>query len=151
MARSIGTTRILSLVIGVIGAVMIVAGGVTYYVVHVQLADEKITVSDDASFLAGDDVDGPFSAFSQAETIKKHALKATGGKTYAELAPDDPVRETAMQASFLRASLFTSVVAFGVAVMAMGVGVVFLLIAWALRARAPESRTGMVPEEAAQS
>jgi hypothetical protein len=151
MARSIGTTRILSLVIGVIGAVMIVAGGVTYYVVHVQLADEKITVSDDASFLAGDDVDGPFSAFSQAETIKKHALKATGGKTYAELAPDDPVRETAMQASFLRASLFTSVVAFGVAVMAMGVGVVFLLIAWALRARAPESRTGTVPEEAAQS
>lgn len=133
MSRSAGTTRVLSTVIGVIGAIMIVAGGVTYYVVHVQLADEKITVSSDADFLAGDDVDGPFSAYAQAEVIKKHSLEATGGKTYAELGQDDPVRTTAMQASFLRASLFTSVVAFGVAVMAIGIGIVFVLIAWALR------------------
>jgi hypothetical protein len=33
-----------------------------------------------------------------------------------------------MNASFLRASLFTSVVAFGVAVMAIGVGIVFILL-----------------------
>ncbi|WP_459983425.1 aromatic ring-opening dioxygenase LigA [Nocardioides sp. AN3] len=133
MARNAGTTRTLSLVIGIIGAVMIIAGGLTYYEVHVQLADEKITVSSDADFLAGDDVDGPFSAYAQAEVIKKHALEATGGKTYAELAQDDPLRQTAMQASFLRASLFTSVVAFGVAAMAIGIGIVFILIAWGLR------------------
>jgi hypothetical protein len=133
MARTNGTTKVLALVVAVVGAVMIVAGGVTYYAVHSQLADEKITVSDDADFLAGDDVDGPFSAYAQAEVIRKHALEATGGKTYAELAPDDPVRQTAMQASFLRASLFTSVVAFGVAAMAVGLGAVLLLIGWALR------------------
>jgi hypothetical protein len=37
-----------------------------------------------------------------------------------------------MQASFLRASLFTSVVAFGVAFMAAGVGLAFMLIGFSL-------------------
>jgi hypothetical protein len=37
-----------------------------------------------------------------------------------------------MTASFLRASLFTSVVSFGVAAMAVGLGIVLLLIGWAL-------------------
>jgi hypothetical protein len=147
MARGTGTTKVLALIIAIVGAVMIVAGGVTYYVVHDQLADEKITVSDDADFLAGDEVDGPFSAYAQAEVIQKHALEATGGKTYAELGQDDPLRNTAMQASFLRASLFTSVVAFGVAVMAMGVGAVMILIGWALLPARP-ARVAAAPAEA---
>ncbi len=41
-----------------------------------------------------------------------------------------------MTASFLRASLFTSVVAFGVALLVVGIGVVFILIGWALRTTA---------------
>ncbi len=111
---------------------MVVAGGVTWFVVQDQLAAENIVVSDDADFLAGDEVDGPFSAYAQADVINKHALEATGGKTYAELEQDDPTRETAMSASFLRASLFTSVVAFGVALMAAAIGLVFILIGFAL-------------------
>lgn len=128
-----GPSRVLSTIIAVIGAIMIVAGAVTYYMVHDQLKAANITVADDADFLAGDRVDGPFSAFAQAAVIDKHALAATGGKTYAELAQDDPLRQTAMSASFLRASLFTSVVAFGVATMAMGVGLCLLLTGIALR------------------
>ena len=89
-------------------------------------------MSDDAAHFAGDAVDGPLTAYSQAQTIEKHALKASGGKTYAELAQDDPTRNTVMTASFLRASLFTSVVSFGVAAMAGGLGIVLLLIGWAL-------------------
>ena len=38
------------------------------------------------------------------------------------------LRAVAMNGSFLRASLFTSVVAFGVAAMAIGIGIVFILI-----------------------
>lgn len=38
-----------------------------------------------------------------------------------------------MNASFLRASLFTSVVAFGVAALVIGLGVMFALIGVALR------------------
>jgi uncharacterized membrane protein YciS (DUF1049 family) len=124
------TTYILSLVIG---ALLIIGGVVTWIVVSTTLADQKIVVSDDASCLAGDDVDGPFSAYCQATVIDKHALEATGGLRYAELDREDPKRQTAMTASFLQASLFTSVVAFGVAAMAIAVGVLFILIGLGIR------------------
>ncbi len=39
---------------------------------------------------------------------------------------------TAMTASFLRASLFTSVVAYGISAMAMGIGLVFGFVGTAL-------------------
>ncbi len=117
----------------VVGAIFAVAGVVTYFVVSNELANEKVTVSDDATYFAGQDVTGPFTAYSEAETISKHALEATGGKTYAELDREDPLRETAMQASFLRASLFTSVVAFGVAALAAVLGIMLALIGWELR------------------
>src|SRR4051794_19068322 len=94
-----------------IGAVALAVGVAVYIVVHVELADQKITVSSDAPFLAGDDVDGPFSAYAQAMAINDHAKEAGGGKSYAELAQDDPARQTVMTADFLQASLFTSVVA----------------------------------------
>src|SRR3954470_5444641 len=112
----------------VVGAVMIVSGIVTWVIVSNTLADQKITVSQDASCLGGDDVNGPFSAYCQAKVIDKHSLEATGGKHYAELAQDDPLRQTAMTASFLQASLFTSVVAYGTASMAILVGILFILI-----------------------
>ena len=91
--------------------------------------------------------------------IRHHALTASNDRTYAELGADitaktnslkasgataDQIaknadivklngqRTTVMNGSFLRASLFTSVIAFGVALFAIGVGVVFALIGWTL-------------------
>ncbi len=136
MVKGSGSSRVLGTLVALIGIVMIVAGGVTWFMVQDQLTEARITVSEDASFLAGDEVDGPFSAYAQAQIIDKHALEATGGKTYAELDREDPLRETAMNASFLRASLFTSVVAFGVAAMAAGVGLALILIGMALNSAA---------------
>ena len=133
MAKGSGSTKALAMLVAVIGLIMIVAGGITWYMVSDQLSDARITVADDADILAGDKVDGPFSAYAQAQVIDKHALEATGGKTYAELDREDPLRETAMNASFLRASLFTSVVAYGVAAMAIGIGLTLILVAMALR------------------
>jgi hypothetical protein len=120
--------RIVAILSIVAGAIMIVVGVVVYFTVQEQLADEKIVVSDDADYLAGEKVDGPFTAYAQADVIEKHALEAGGGKTYAELDRDDPARDTVMDASFLRASLFTSVVAFGVAVLIAGLGILFILL-----------------------
>jgi ABC-type sugar transport system permease subunit len=126
----------------IVGLLMVVAGVVVWIVVSNTLASQKITVSDDASCAAGDDVNGPISAYCQASVIDKHTLNITGGKTYAELAKDDPNRATAMNSAFLQASLFTSVVAFGVCLMAIAVGAVLALIGFALRtpatARAPD-------------
>ena len=127
-SHGLGFVKITGWIVAVVGAIMLVAGGVTWFVVQDQLAAENITVAEDASFLAGNDVNGPLSAYAQADIINHHALEASGGKTYAELDREDPVRATMMNASFLRASLFTSVVAFGVSVMAMALGLVQILI-----------------------
>ena len=139
MARRSGRTRTVGLIVMVAGVVFAVAGVVTWFVVADQLAAENITVSEDADFLAGSDVNGPFAAYAQAQVINQHALEETGGKTYAELERDDPARQTAMQASFLRSSLFTSVVAFGVAALATVLGVLLVLIGWALRDPGPDA------------
>ena len=120
--------RIVAIIAIIGGAIMIVAGGVTYYIVHRELADQHITVSEDAKNFGGDSVSGPLTAYAQAMAIKGHAEEIGGGKTYAELPQDDPNRQTVLTASFLQASLFTSVVAFGVAALVMGLGVLFILV-----------------------
>lgn len=125
-----GATAITSIVLG---ALMIVGGIGTWFLVSGTLADQNITVAEDASFAAGETVDGPISAFAQAEIIETHALDATEGKTYAELDREDPLRNVAMNASFLQASLFTSVLAFGVSAMAAAGGVLFMLIGLGIR------------------
>lgn len=118
----------------IVGVVMAIAGVVTWIVISSTLADQRITVSDDARCAAGDGVNGPISAYCQADIIDQHTLEITGGKTYAELDREDPNRAVAMDSAFLQASLFTSVVAFGVAAMAFVLGIVLALIGFALRA-----------------
>ncbi len=115
------------------GVVLGVSGVGTWAMVQSSLADERITVSEDAARFAGAKVDGPLTAYTEAQTIEEHTLAMSKGKTYAELDREDPVRATVMNGSFLRASLFTSVVSFGIAAMAMGLGVVFVLVGVALR------------------
>ena len=137
--------RIVAIVLLVGGVVLIAAGSVTWYIVQRELSDEKIVVSDDAENFAGDPVDGPLTAYSEATVIKKHAAEIADGQTYAQLDQDDPRRESVMTASFLRASLFTSVVAFGVAVLVVGLGVLFILIGLAIWALDRNRRTAVEP------
>jgi hypothetical protein len=138
------TAKIAGILSIVAGLVFIIAGGVTWGLITSNLADQNITVAEDSPMLPGDDVNGPFSAFAQAQIIDTHAMAATEGKTYAELgglvkeaeaAGDTALAEelqgqraTVMNASFLRASLFTSVVAYGVAALVMGLGVLFIVV-----------------------
>lgn len=124
--------RVVGIILAVLGVVFLVAGIATYAIVSSTLADQQITVSDDAARFGGQDVAGPFTAYAQADVINEHALEIGGGKTYAELPQDDPNRETVMTASFLQASLFTSVVAFGVAAFVAVMGVVLALLGWVL-------------------
>lgn len=127
--------RLLKLIgaLGIIGGVIMVVMGVgVWATVSVQLAAEKIVVAEDAAFLAGAPVADPFTAYAEADIIAKHALDASGGSTYAQLDREDPVRVTMMNASFLRASLFTSIVSFGVAAFAIGAGLLFAIFGWAV-------------------
>ncbi|ROR73866.1 aromatic ring-opening dioxygenase LigA [Bogoriella caseilytica] len=132
----------------VLGLLFVLGGIGTWIMVSSQLSEENITVAGDAPFLAGSDVNGPFSAYAQAEVIQQHALAGSEG-TYAELgamvneardAGDEDraeelqaQRDTMMNASFLRASLFTSVLAFGVSAMVIGLGVLLVLIGLVIR------------------
>lgn len=133
------TVRVLAW-LGILGGVvLVVAGIIVWVIVSSQLRAESIIVPDDAVAFQGQTVAGPFTAFVQAETIQTHALGLSEGKTYAELDMDDPVRATMMNASFLRASLFTSVVSFGVAAFAIGVGILSMIFGWALNILARRS------------
>lgn len=140
--------KIAGIVSIIAGIVFIIAGGVTWGMVTSQLAAEEITVPEDSSLVPGDDVNGPISAYAQAQIINEHALAGTEGRTYAELggliqeaeeAGDteqaeelQAQRDSVMNASFLRASLFTSVVSYGVAALVIGLGIILILVGWAL-------------------
>lgn len=136
-ASNTKVVRLIGLISLIAGLVLIIAGASTWLVVRSHLVDEHITVAADATSFANKPVTGPLEAYAQADIINHHALKASGGKTYAQLAQDDPARATVMNGSFLRASLFTSVIAFGVSAFAMGVGLLFVLVGWALRKLVP--------------
>jgi hypothetical protein len=109
--------------------------------------------------LAGKPVAGPFTAYAQANAINHHALEGANNRTYAQLGADAKVlktklaaagatpadiakdkgvialadaRDNTMTGSFLRASLFTSVISFGVAALVIGLGFLFGLLGFAL-------------------
>ena len=109
--------------------------------------------------LAGKPVAGPFTAYAQAAAINHHALEGANGKTYAQIGADATAlkaklaadglskediaknpdvkaladtRDQTMNGSFLRASLFTSVISYGVSALVIGLGVLFGLLGFAL-------------------
>ena len=127
-AKNAGKVRFVGIVSLVAGLIMAVAGVFTWVTVADQLADQNITVAEDAASFAGAPVDGPFTAYAQAQIIDQHTMESTGGLTYAELDREDPLRAMAMNSSFLQASLFTAVVSFGVAAFATGMGALLVLM-----------------------
>ena len=72
--RGTGHVRLLAIIVMIGGVILLVAGAFTWFVVRDQLSDEKITVSEDADHFGGEKVDGPFTAYAQAEIINEHAL-----------------------------------------------------------------------------
>ena len=159
------------------GALMIVAGGVTWGMVSSQLKAEHIVVAaitpENPGRLAGKPVAGPFTAYAQANAINHHALDGAGGRTYAQIGDDAKAlkaklaadglskeevaknpdvlalaatRDSTMNGSFLRASLFTSVVAYGVAALVIGLGVLFALVGFALMRLSAETVTASPAE-----
>ena len=142
------TAKISGLISFVAGILMIIAGAFSWGITSTQLASENITVAQDAQSFAGQKVTGPLTAFAQAEAVKKHTMAASQGLTYAELGQKvqeaqasgdtataeqlQKTRDMVETGNFVRASLFTSVMAFGVSLLVMGVGLILSIIGWAL-------------------
>ena len=121
-----------------LGLVLLVAGGYTANrgfeakeLVRSELIAQRITTPEDAS-IPNARVDSPATAKAMADIIDQHALKATGGKTYSEMERDDPARATAFQASALRTSLYTSVMAFNVGDLVIGLGALIAVLGIAI-------------------
>ncbi|HSN12435.1 MAG TPA: aromatic ring-opening dioxygenase LigA [Propionibacteriaceae bacterium] len=128
--------------------VLITTGAAAWAMITQQLKAQKIEVHKDANQLAGEPVAGPITAMTQAAVIEKHALGMGQGRTFAEISEEwmqatqagdtaraDELagpRQMIMQANFLRASLFTSVLAYGLAALSVGVGVLSAVVASAL-------------------
>ena len=113
-----------------------------------ELEAQKIVTPEDASIPNAPVVDAA-TADAMADIIGVHAAEATGGRTYAEmgrfLTPEggdtsdealalkdeegnpvaNPLRNVAFQASALRTSLYTSVLAFNVSDLVIGLGIAF--------------------------
>ena len=121
-----------------LGLVLLVAGGYTANrgfeakdLVRSELIAQRITTPEDAS-IPNARVDGPATAKSMADIIDEHALAATGGKTYSEMDREDPKRATAFQASALRTSLYTSVMAFNLGDLVIGLGAMIAVLGVAI-------------------
>jgi hypothetical protein len=122
-----------------------------------ELAAARIVTPDDAS-IPNTPVTDTATAQSMADIIDQHALESTGGLTYSEMGrfatPDGtpkgtrdanaalkgsdgkPVannaRNTAFQASALRTSLFSSVMAFEIATLVVGLGIMLAALGIAI-------------------
>ena len=142
------SARFAGLLSFVAGVLMLVCGAFAWGATSTQLASENITVANDAPAFAGSKVAGPLTAFYQAEAVKQHIRAASNGLTYAELvakmqeAKDAGDTATSEQlqttrtmvetGNFVRASLLTSVMAFGVSALVMGAGLLFSCLGWGL-------------------
>ena len=122
-----------------------------------ELVAQNITTPEDAS-IPNTLVDDVATARAMAEIIDQHARESTDGLTYSEMGrfatPDgDPagtsneeealigsdgrpvannLRNTAFQAAALRTSLFSSVMAFEVSTLVVGIGVLLVLLGFAV-------------------
>jgi hypothetical protein len=95
--------------------------------VRAELRAENITTPADASRPNVRVQDGP-TAQVQADVIEKHALASTGGKRFAEMDREDPNRAVAFQASALRSALLSSVLAWNVANLVIGLGLLVVAL-----------------------
>jgi hypothetical protein len=111
-----------------VGIVEMLVGAVAWVMVSRRLADEKIVVPGSARWLPNRTVRDPLTAFAEAEVVRGITLNATGGRTYGQMAEDDPKSRMALDASLIRSSLFTAILAFGMAATQVALGVVFVVI-----------------------
>ena len=120
-----------------------------------ELVAQNISTPEDAR-IPNARVDDATTAKAMADIIDVHSREATGGRTYAEmgrfLAKDggdtndeavavkdakgqpvsNPLRNVAFQASALRTSLYTSVMAFNVADLVVGLGAMIIVLGLAV-------------------
>ena len=109
------------------GTVMLFTGRAANNDIKDALAAERIVTAADSD-IPNVAVTGPAEAKAQSDAIWAHTMKQTGGRTYAELPREDPLRTTYLQSVTLRTALMESYLAFKVADLVMGMGLIVVLL-----------------------
>ena len=125
VAGAVTLTAAVAFLVG--GPYMVYRGFDARAQVRAELLAENITTPADASRPGVRVDDGP-TAIVQADVIEKHMLTATGGRTFAEIDRADPVRQVAFQAATLRTALLSSALAWNVANLVIGLGVLVVAL-----------------------
>jgi len=146
----------------VLGLVFVASGGYTIFrgfdakdQVRDELIAQNIVTPEDAS-IPNAQVKGPKTAESMANIIQVHANESTGGRPYSEIGrflavgggdtsneaealKDDqgrpvanPVRNVAFQAATLRTSLYTSIMAWNVGDLVIGLGLMIVVLGFSV-------------------
>lgn len=132
----------------VAGAIMVIGGmsGIVY--TYTSIRAENVTTPEDAT-IPSTSVRGPLTLKAQADAIRTHMLKTSGGKTYAELPRTVPkldtngnpvldeegnavqvpntVRETWITATTLMTALKLGMLAYAFSAFALILGILFLM------------------------
>lgn len=95
----------ISSVLAIVAGIVLVVGGIWgICFTYKNIAQEKIVTPADAS-IPEKPVRGPLTLKAQADIIREHVLKMTGGKTYAEMPREDANRNLWITATTLTSAL----------------------------------------------
>lgn len=108
MKRLLNASAFLAIIAGI---VLVVAGlwGISF--TYQNVAREKIVTPEDSS-MPNTPLRGPVSLKAQADIIREHTLKVTGGKTYAEMSRDDKNRDLWVTATTLITALHLGIITY---------------------------------------
>lgn len=103
---------VVSSVLAAVSGIILVIGGIWgICFTYTNIAREKIVTPADAS-IPGQQVLGPLTLKSQADIIREHALKTTGGRTYAEMPREDANRNLWVTATTLITALHLGILTY---------------------------------------
>ncbi len=95
----------------VVGVILVLGGSWAALFTYQNVSQEKIITPEDAT-VPNAPVQGPFTLKSQADAIRKHTLKTTEGKTYAEMSREDENRTLWITATTLTTALHLGIITY---------------------------------------
>ena len=101
MKKLLITSSVLAIIVGL---VLVVGGAWALNFTYKNVTQEDIVTPNDA-MIPSTSVRGPLTLMAQADIIRTHALKSTGGKTFAEMSREDPARDIWITATTLTTAL----------------------------------------------
>lgn len=119
--------RISSIVGIIFGIIFVIGGSWGIYFTYQSVAKENIVTPEDA-VLPNKPVRGPFTLKTQADTIRKHVLVLTDGKTYAEMSREDPARATWVTATTLTTALNLAILTYAFSGVVLFLGFILIWI-----------------------